>query len=410
MKQKKTMRIWQFILLSVLLLFLGASMFLPVFHLNGKVLMKAAKKVAADSGEYQSYLKEITEDGDSIKEEEEEIKEMEQNFDETIREYEKENGVSIRSISSFQIMTHSFQKLITGKELTVEEKKLLQENPTSLKTYKRYHVLRIVLWIVYMTAFTILFLAVLGMALDWIKYVIASLSMLYGVVSIAVFAYLRFGLMGAIAKSINYGSTSLADFGDFLSMGDTVGAMKKFLSALYSIGFLVGFILSILLVISSLLTMLLGNKEYSDNSPFSPILPNESPFPPELPSPPEPSFPPEPPISSQPSVLPVSPVSVGQVKCIKGIVAGQGFQLPADRKVIVGKSPQNANLVINHPNVSNIHCSIRYNPNHNSYVVKDHSLNGTFVNGVRLQKNVPMEYPAGTILSLADGTNQVILG
>lgn len=409
MKQKNTMRIWQFVLLSLLLLFLGASMFLPVFHINGKVIMKAEKKVAADSEEYQSYLEEITEeDGDFIKEEE--IKEMEQNFDETIREYEKENGVSIRSISSFQIMTHSFQRLVKGRELTAEEKKLQKENPASVKMYQRYHILRIVLWIVYMAAFAILFLAVLGMALDWVKYIIASLSMLYGVVSIAVFAYLRFGLAGTIAKILSYENTSLADFGDFLSMGDTAGAFKKCLSAFYSIGFLVGFILSILLVVSSLLTMLLGNKEYPNHSPFSPILPNEPSFTPESPFTPEPVIPSVPPISSKQSILPVSPVSVGQVKCTKGIVAGQGFQLPADRKVIVGKSPQNANLVINHPNVSNIHCSIRYNPNHNSYIVKDHSLNGTFVNGVRLQKDIPMEYPAGTILSLADGTNQVTLG
>lgn len=101
---------------------------------------------------------------------------------------------------------------------------------------------------------------------------------------------------------------------------------------------------------------------------------------------------------------------VGKVLCTKGVAVGQGFKLPVDRKVIVGKSPSKANLVINNQNVSNIHCSIRYNAARNTYIVKDHSTNGTFVNGVRMAKEVPMEYPAGTILSLADGTNQITLG
>ena len=89
---------------------------------------------------------------------------------------------------------------------------------------------------------------------------------------------------------------------------------------------------------------------------------------------------------------------------------GQGYKLPADRKVIVGKSPQNATLVIHDPHVSNIHCSIRYRAETNSYIIKDHSTNGTFVNGIRLGKEVAVEYPAGTVLSLADGANKITLG
>ena len=101
---------------------------------------------------------------------------------------------------------------------------------------------------------------------------------------------------------------------------------------------------------------------------------------------------------------------MGVVQWIKGVAVGQGFQLPQDRKVVVGKSMQRANLVLDYPHVSNIHCSIRYNPQNNSYTVIDHSSNGTFVNGARLQKDVPMAYPAGTILSLADGRNEIKLG
>ncbi len=102
--------------------------------------------------------------------------------------------------------------------------------------------------------------------------------------------------------------------------------------------------------------------------------------------------------------------AMGQVVCTKGIAAGQGFSLPEDRKVVVGKSSQNANMIINDAHVSNIHCSIRYKAATRSYIVKDHSSNGTFVNGVRLQKGIAMEFPAGTVLQLADGKNEIKLG
>ena len=111
-----------------------------------------------------------------------------------------------------------------------------------------------------------------------------------------------------------------------------------------------------------------------------------------------------------PSVPVIQPMACGKVRCTKGVALGQGFQLPQDRKVIVGKSPSKTNLTINYPNVSNVHCSIRYNPATNTYIVKDHSTNGTFVNGARMPKGVPIEYPAGTVLVLADGTNEITLG
>ena len=102
--------------------------------------------------------------------------------------------------------------------------------------------------------------------------------------------------------------------------------------------------------------------------------------------------------------------AMGKVQCTKGVALGQGFRLPAHSKVVIGKNPAKATLVINDSRVSNVHCSIQYNVQNNTYVVTDHSTNGTFVNGVRLQKDVPMSYPAGTILVLVDGSNEIKLG
>ena len=102
--------------------------------------------------------------------------------------------------------------------------------------------------------------------------------------------------------------------------------------------------------------------------------------------------------------------AVGIVQCIKGTSQGTGLQLPEGKKVIVGKSPTRANLIIPEPTVSNVHCSITYQAANNAYRVIDHSTNGTFANGKRLQKGVPTMCQVGTILSLADGKNEIKLG
>lgn len=102
--------------------------------------------------------------------------------------------------------------------------------------------------------------------------------------------------------------------------------------------------------------------------------------------------------------------AVGIVQCVKGIATGQGLQIPADCKVIIGKSAQKANFIINDKHVSNVHCSIRYNPTNGMYTLIDHSSNGTFVKGNRLQKDTPTAFSAGTIVDIADGNNQIKLG
>lgn len=112
-----------------------------------------------------------------------------------------------------------------------------------------------------------------------------------------------------------------------------------------------------------------------------------------------------PPPMQSPQHLPM-----GQVKCIKGIAAGQGFRLPANARVVIGKNPSKATLVINESYVSNVHCTIQYNAGNNTYIVTDHSTNGTFANGIRLQKEVPMAYPAGTVLMLVNKNIEIKLG
>lgn len=51
-----------------------------------------------------------------------------------------------------------------------------------------------------------------------------------------------------------------------------------------------------------------------------------------------------------------------------------------------------------------------HNEKTNGYIIKDHSLNGTFVGTNRLPKDMFVEYPAGTVLTLADGKTRIKLG
>lgn len=102
---------------------------------------------------------------------------------------------------------------------------------------------------------------------------------------------------------------------------------------------------------------------------------------------------------------------MGRVVVTSGPVIGQaGYKLPSANKILVGKSRQRCHLIIQDEHISNVHCSIRYNEKTNGYIIKDHSLNGTFVGTNRLPKDMFVEYPAGTVLTLADGKTRIKLG
>ena len=427
MKQK-TMKLWQMIIVTVVSLVLVITMFLPAFRINGDVLGDMVKSVTGNNilGDLADSLI-----GDSIEEEKEKL-------DEEVKEYEEEHHVKISKISPFAIMTHSFSKLVLGDQITEEEMEDVENEKLFASIQKKYSILRFFLWAVYIGAAIIILITILGFLLKWNKIIPLIISTVYGVIGAIAFGYLRFFLIRSVVKKA--GSSIMDELGaNFGGLGSekTLSVTTKMLSCFYSVAFLIAFIAALCLILVSVLSMFLGKSEeiiephieegsawdYYGNTPQ----PDENGIQggsaengySQFPNPPEKEIPvtesgfQTPPVPKQPSVLerqPVMAAPMGQVKCTKGVMAGQGFMLPQDRKVIVGKNPQKANLVINNPKVSNIHCSIRYNPEGNKYIVKDHSTNGTFVNGSRLQKDTPQEYPAGTVLSLADGSNEITLG
>ena len=104
--------------------------------------------------------------------------------------------------------------------------------------------------------------------------------------------------------------------------------------------------------------------------------------------------------------MPVNNAFVGRVEGIRGIYAGAVIDMQPDEVITIGRSPYEANIVLSSPEVSRIHCIIRYDAMAGQYIVEDKSSNGTFLgNGTRLAKDTQTGLPGGTIIYISDIEN-----
>ena len=368
-------------------------------------------------------------------------------LDEEIEKAEEKSGMTLSSISGWKILTDGSVPEDVG------------DNDTLSDAVHGIRIFRVIMWIFYGMAVLICILLVSGYFLRWNKYILSIVAAVYGVGGATLFGYLFWGIPGRIISSIP------EEWQETLP-GDMVSKVIRIAwKVIRGNSLLITFILLLVLFVVSVLSMLLFNRSryglpsmripgmgmglgavpnglgpvntgLVNPTPVNtmPVNPAAGGFMPEIPSPrqdippalsvtvpgdpfffnnnqntvpvnPMPLQNPVPEFQRQPfpEPAPIQQKAMGSVRCTQGAAKGQGFQLPEGRKVVVGKSPQRATLVINNPHISNVHCSIRYHAGKNTYVVKDHSTNGTFVNGVGLQKEVAVECPAGTVLSLADG-------
>lgn len=426
MNGKKTMKAWQMIVAVVLLAAMMITLFLPAFQLNGKSFFKALEKVVSS----KQLNKAANDSGSSMDDFEREI-------DQEIQNLEQENNVKVSSISIGNIMVKSEDKYLAPTENAWDSIKVidryygtdledtLDEVKASLKS--AYNAGRIIFWIIYIAVILVIVLVILGFVLEWSKYIPLGITAGYSLVAAGIFGFLRFATPGMVAKSSAFSQSLIAE-----------SMISSMVSCFYGPAFLVAMIIAILSLVWSVVCMFVGGSEQPAQPPVNPPVP------------------PQPPIDGVPRYDPdwaakqreleekkrqeeirrreeerlrrekeelerqkkeleekikaQQQPQMGQVVCIKGVAAGQGFSLPETAKIVVGKSRQNTNMLINSPMVSNVHCSIRYKAATNTYIVKDHSTNGTYVNGTRLQKDMPMSFPAGTVLQLADGSNEIKLG
>lgn len=398
MNRKKTLQAWQMIVSVVLLAAMLITLFLPAFHYNGKLIRKAVEKIIETMPEETKELMGLS---DNMIESG--LDNLETMTDEGIRDLEEGYNVKLSSISVGTIMLKNAEQFLGGRQ-SIEENEL----ETLYQGIKSgWSTLRVMFWMIYIVDILMMVLLILGFVLGWNKFIPLAVNAVYAVAVIGIFGVIRFVSPGMAGNAMNSGfNAELAEYG---FRWDITGKAREILSMFYGIAFIVGIVIAVLLLVVSVLSMVIGNVA-QESMPDPEAMPGPMP---DLGS--VPVYRPEPaPEPVRPDPVPVpqpaAQAAMGKVMCIKGVAAGQGYSLPETSKVVVGKNRQYANLIISSPHVSNVHCSIRYKAATNSYIVKDHSSNGTYVDGVRLQKDVPMNFQAGTILQLADGSNEIKLG
>ena len=408
--QKKIMTLWQMIILVVLLAAVTISMFFPVLNPTGKKMVKYMEPFMEKYQDDEEFGKECKEGLKKIDDEKERQKIIE-SFDDEIKDIK---DISF-PISGIQFITGSFWsgEVITeiGDLQEKNEDELSDDEKEALDLYEKYNTkynaLRVVMTIVYFTPLIFIALYILAFCLRWNKNIMAIIGLCFSVIGLGITAIFYFFVPYFIKNSI---VDKMGSEYEHVALDAAKMVWKVFRGG----GLLTTFILFLLILVMAIVTMTVGTS-YPVPAPEPYPVPDPTPMPMPIPDPipmPDPMPVPAPKPIPVPEPIPQPPVQqLGRVRCIEGNANVPGYKFPEENKIIVGANPTRCQIVINGaPHVSNIHCSIRYNAQKNTYIVKDHSSNGTFVNGARLPKDQAMEYPAGTILSLADGSNKLRLG
>lgn len=119
------------------------------------------------------------------------------------------------------------------------------------------------------------------------------------------------------------------------------------------------------------------------------------------------------PVSGQYANAAMSPVGYesGKITVCSGEFAGAEMEIREGEEIILGRDPSLCHLVFTDSKISRKHCGVRYNPQTNTYMVKNYSMNGTrFASGQMVSSDVFVEVVPGNIIELADGREEVVLG
>ena len=248
MEQRKTMKLWQMLVIVILSAGMLVTMFLPAFHFNGNAIKKMGNKLMQSAGVLGDVLGSVAS---------EELDKKAEDFDEEVKQAEEEAGIKISSITPGRIMTHSFASFFG-----IESSEELSETPLE-GVENPYNMLRVLLWIVFVLAILVMLVTVLGFGLQWTKYISLSISAAYGLFATVLFGIWQFLSPGAAAKSIDIGSILENALGNMGSLGNLGGSLDslitKLISCFWGVAFLIAFIVAVLLLIVSVVSMFVGN-------------------------------------------------------------------------------------------------------------------------------------------------------
>ena len=100
------------------------------------------------------------------------------------------------------------------------------------------------------------------------------------------------------------------------------------------------------------------------------------------------------------------PLEQGMLIGLAGDISNSKISLVPGQKIVIGRDPSLASLVIDRAKISRVHCVIQYNGKQTGYTVIDRSRNGVRLNGKEIRYNLPTYASAGSIVALADGENK----
>ena len=92
--------------------------------------------------------------------------------------------------------------------------------------------------------------------------------------------------------------------------------------------------------------------------------------------------------------------------CRFGEYSGVSIPIKPGEALIIGRSSQKCNLLINDPFVSRLHCEVALNLNNNDFSITDFSSSGTYLNGNRISKSTA--FP-GDSFAIGKPENQIAL-
>lgn len=98
----------------------------------------------------------------------------------------------------------------------------------------------------------------------------------------------------------------------------------------------------------------------------------------------------------------------GKVTCVAGNHIGTSFPIRDNESFIIGTDPSKCSIVIDAAShyVSRTHCTVKYSVAGDTYVVIDHSTNGTYtLGGQRIPKDTPRSMNIGDSIYLGDKNN-----
>lgn len=455
--KKRPILLWQMIVLVVLPLTVIVSAFFPRISISDGKIVDAYKDVyesvtGAISGVAGGLLGESGLD-DLMGDHEEEVEEIRENLEGVMKHDISFTGWEIMFLSDEMIIEKFLH--MTGQDETLDQKemdKMIEDSKdqeskmilSAIEDFLGY--MKVGYVILYITCLLLIIMSVLWFVFKWDGVVLIFTN-------IAVSLY---GSIATILGILNMGKNALDSLSDAVGLGGIFGSASSMIEGLgdadqlmdklteplrvFSIainrtfGGLGCMIVCVIMFLFALYMLIdhftLAKRRLpgagpaaagalSGRNPFDPM-PGQAPMPSGM-SP----MPGQIPMPSGRGTMPgayespslaadrlaAAALPVGRIMVTRGEFQGAEVAVRDGEEVILGRDPAVCHLVFQNSKISRKHCGIKYNPNTNTYFVKNYSMNGTsFASGQSISSDVFVEVAPGNIIQLAEGREEIALG